>query len=62
MDRVTLAHGSGGVEMLELLENMIFRRVEDKYKRVEGGVGIDAADDGAAIPIGENRYLVVSID
>lgn len=62
MDRITLAHGSGGVEMLELLERVIFKRVEDRYKRVESGVGIDVADDAAAIPIGGSKYLVVSID
>jgi hydrogenase expression/formation protein HypE len=62
MDYITLAHGAGGVEMLELLEKLIFKRVDDKLKRVEGGVGIDVADDAAAIPLPDGRYLVVSVD
>ncbi|MEM0225974.1 MAG: hydrogenase expression/formation protein HypE [Thermofilaceae archaeon] len=59
---VTLAHGSGGVESFKLLEELLFSRVEDRFKRVEGGVGIDKLDDGAAIPLPDGRYLVVSID
>lgn len=45
-----------------LLAKLIFNRVEERLKRVEGGVGIDFPDDGAAIPMGDGRYLVVSID
>lgn len=62
MRKVTLAHGAGGREMAELLEAMIFRRVEEPLKRVEGGLGIDRPDDGALIPVGGGRYLVVSTD
>jgi len=45
-----------------LLAKLIFSRVEERLKRVEGGVGIDFPDDGAAIPMGDGRYLVASID
>lgn len=62
MRKITLAHGAGGKEMAELLETMIFHRVEEPLKKVEGGLGIDHPDDGALIPIGEGRYLVVSTD
>lgn len=62
MEYVTLAHGSGGVEMSELLEKLIFSRVEQKLKSVEGGVGIDFPDDAAAIPLPGGKYLVVSTD
>ncbi|MCS7107588.1 MAG: hydrogenase expression/formation protein HypE [Acidilobaceae archaeon] len=57
---VKLAHGSGGVEMHELVEKLIISRVEKK--RVEGGLGIDFPDDGALIPMGDGRYLVISTD
>ncbi len=47
--------------MGEILQKLIFQRVEEPLKRVEGGVGIDLPDDGAIIPVGERR-LVVSTD
>ncbi|MEM0000551.1 MAG: hydrogenase expression/formation protein HypE [Desulfurococcaceae archaeon] len=62
MERVTLAHGAGGAEMLELLERLFFKRVESRLKRVEGGIGIDVADDAAAVPLQDGSYLVVSTD
>jgi len=58
---VRLAHGSGGVEMLELLDKIIFSRVPQKFKTVEGGIGIDRPDDGALIPI-SNGFLVFTVD
>ena len=62
MDKVSLAHGSGGVETFELLEKLIFSRVENKLKRVENGFGIDVLDDGATIPLPSGEHIVVSID
>lgn len=59
---VKLEHGAGGVEMHELLNKLIFQRVESRLKRVENGVGIDIADDAATIPLPDGRHLVVSID
>lgn len=57
---IRLAHGSGGVEMHELLEKLIISKVE--RKRVEGGLGVDLPDDGALVPMGDGRYLVISTD
>lgn len=62
MDYVTLAQGAGGIEMMELLDKLIFKRVDDKLKRVKGGVGIDVADDAATIPLSNGEYLVISVD
>lgn len=59
---VTLAHGSGGIESFKLLEELLLSRVEDRFKKVEGGVGIDKLDDGASIPLPDGRHLVFSID
>lgn len=59
---VKLAHGSGGVETSQMLEVFVFSRLEERLKRVAGGVGIDFPDDAAAIPIGDGRYLVVTVD
>jgi len=61
-DKITLAHGAGGREMEEILQKLIFSKVENRLKKIRGGVGIDIPDDGAAIPIGEGKYLVVSQD
>ena len=59
---VRLAHGAGGVETSQILEALIFSKIEERLKRVEGGLGIDFPDDAAAIPMGDGRYLVVTID
>ncbi|MGC9010376.1 MAG: hypothetical protein ACP5I7_07180 [Sulfolobales archaeon] len=39
-DFIKLSHGSGGVEMRELLMKLIVNRVEDKLKRYGDGVGL----------------------
>ncbi len=62
MSKITLAHGAGGKETTELLEDLIFSRVENGFKKVEGGLGIDHPDDSALIPIGNGRFLVISTD
>ncbi|AEA13673.1 hydrogenase formation protein HypE [Thermoproteus uzoniensis 768-20] len=59
---VRLAHGAGGVETSQILEELLFSRLEERLKRVEGGVGVDFPDDAAAIPIGGGRYLVITVD
>ena len=59
---IELADGQGGVETVRLLERLFFRRVEERLKRVEGGVGINFPDDGATIPLPNGSYLVVSVD
>jgi hydrogenase expression/formation protein HypE len=58
---ITLAHGAGGKETEALLRNMIFDKLDEKQKRVEGGVGLDSPDDAAAIPLGDG-FVVVTID
>jgi len=61
MEIIKLSQGSGGVDTVELLTSLIFSKVEERLKKIEGGVGIDFPDDAAAIPIGEG-YLVISVD
>ncbi len=63
MERFTLAHGSGGVETQEIIENII--RPKAKLWKVPDGIGLDELDDGSTIPLkigGEERHLVVSTD
>lgn len=62
MNKITLAHGAGGFEMRELLERVLFSRLEDRFKKVVGGVGIDLPDDAAAIPVPGGKYIIVSTD
>lgn len=62
MDIVKLEHGAGGIEMHEILERIVFRKVSDRLKRVDGGVGIDILDDGATIPLPDGRFLILSMD
>lgn len=62
MDRVSLAHGSGGIETQELLKKLIFSKVPENLKKVVNGVGIDVLDDGASIPLPNGQHIVISID
>ncbi len=59
---ITLAHGAGGREMGDLLHKLIFSRVKREASAVNGGVGLEAADDGATIPMPDGRHLVLSTD
>ncbi len=61
-ETVTLAHGQGGYETLELLKRLLFAKVEDPLKKVPGGLGIDRPDDGSLIPLPDGRYLVATVD
>lgn len=62
MSRVSLAHGSGGVETYEILKKLIFSRIPDNLKKVLDGYGIDVLDDGASIPLPNGQHLVISMD
>ena len=56
---VELAHGAGGRAMTQFLKEIIFPHFQ--LNRVENGVGLPEADDGATIPLGEYE-VVVSTD
>lgn len=57
-DRVALRHGAGGRAMRMLIEEMFLEQGEDR----PGEIGPRALDDGAALPLGDGRYLVVTTD
>ena len=59
---ITLAHGAGGKETEELVENLIVQKVPPELRRVEGGTGLDVLDDSALIPLPDGRYLAVTVD
>ncbi|HSQ66660.1 MAG TPA: hydrogenase expression/formation protein HypE, partial [Polyangiaceae bacterium] len=59
-DRVLLKHGAGGRAMRALVEEVFVRDALDGLPA--GAVGLAAMDDGAAIPLGDGRWLVVTTD
>ena len=56
---VTLAMGSGGKDTEEFLKRFVLPLFKVKSL---GGVGLEEMEDGATIPIGDGKHLVVSID
>ncbi|ASJ10133.1 hydrogenase expression/formation protein HypE [Thermococcus sp. P6] len=56
--KIKLEHGAGGEIMEELLRDVILKNLS---LRSAGGIGLDALDDGATIPLGEG-HLVFTID
>jgi len=61
LGKINVEHGAGGRETWELIKRLIVSRVPEGLRRVEGGYGLDALDDGAVIRFGD-RYLVVATD
>ena len=58
-DRIMLKHGAGGRAMRRLIEEVLVRDLA--LRATPGAVGLDALDDGAAIPVGD-MWLVVTTD
>ena len=56
--RIQLSHGSGGRSTRSLIEEVFLPGLRDEDAP---GIGLDALDDGAALPLGE-RWLVVTTD
>ncbi len=56
--KVTMEHGAGGEIMEELLRDVILKTLTLKSA---GGIGLDALDDGATIPLGD-KHVVITID
>jgi hydrogenase expression/formation protein HypE len=59
-ERVMMKHGAGGRAMRALVEEIFVRGAPDGLPA--GSVGLAAMDDGAAIPLGDGRWLVVTTD
>jgi hydrogenase expression/formation protein HypE len=56
--KITMEHGAGGEIMEELLRDVILKTLTLKSA---GGIGLDALDDGATIPLGDG-HIVFTID
>jgi hydrogenase expression/formation protein HypE len=57
MEKVSLIHGAGG-EMMQSLIGSVFAGIKNNNA---GGIGLEALDDGAAIPFGD-KYIVLTTD
>lgn len=57
--RVELAHGAGGRAMTQFLKEIVFPCFQ--FNKINGGIGLPSADDGATIPLGD-KEVVVSTD
>jgi len=57
-DTITLKYGAGGGAMRALIEQIF----ATGFGEVKGGIGLAEMDDGAAIPIGDGRFLVITTD
>jgi hydrogenase expression/formation protein HypE len=58
-DVVTTAHGSGGSQMRELVRSLVVDRFDEDRGH---DVGLPDLDDGAVVPIDDERALVVTTD
>lgn len=60
-DKIMLVHGSGGLETLSIIEEIIVKKMPIKLWNTMNGVGLDALDDGCYIKISD-QYLVFTSD
>ncbi len=60
-DKITLAHGAGGLETSEILDKLFFSRIPYLLKKTKNGYGLDILDDGAVIRV-DDEYFIVSTD
>ena len=55
---VTIKHGAGGPAMRVLIDQIFAAGLQDP----PGSVGLSAMDDGAALPLGDGRWIVITTD
>jgi len=55
---VTIKHGAGGPAMRVLIDQIFAAGLQDP----PGAVGLSAMDDGAALPLGDGRWIVITTD
>ena len=50
-DKISMNHGAGGEVMANLIASTVLDNITKKS--VDGGISLDALDDGASIPLGD---------
>ncbi|MDR3291461.1 MAG: hydrogenase expression/formation protein HypE [Methanobrevibacter sp.] len=56
--KIGMAHGAGGEVMTDLISETILKNITKKS--VNGGIGLDALDDGATIPLGDSEIVITT--
>lgn len=56
--KIGMNHGAGGEVMESLIKDIILTNISKKS--VDGGIGLDALDDGATIPVGDYEIVVTT--
>ncbi|MDR0900767.1 MAG: hydrogenase expression/formation protein HypE [Methanobrevibacter sp.] len=56
--KIGMSHGAGGEVMSTLINETIINNLSKKS--VNGGIGLDALDDGATIPIGDYEIVITT--
>ena len=56
--KIGMSHGAGGEVMGKLISETILNNISKKS--VNGGIGLDALDDGATIPLGDHEIVVTT--
>lgn len=59
---VSLKYGAGGSAMRRLIEGVFLPGFDAVPGSAPGAVGLAAMDDGAALPLGDGRWLVITTD
>ena len=57
-DKISMNHGAGGEVMANLISSAVLDNITKKG--VNGGISLDALDDGATIPIGDYEIVVTT--
>ena len=56
--KIGMSHGAGGEVMGKLISQTILNNISKKS--VGGGIGLDALDDGATIPLGDQEIVITT--
>lgn len=59
-DKINMVHGAGGEVMQDMISDIILGNISKTS--VNGGIGLEALDDSATIPLDDEHVIVTTID
>jgi len=59
-DKINMVHGAGGEVMQDMIGDIILGNLSKTS--VNGGIGLEALDDGATIPLDDDHVVVTTVD